>query len=102
MKFSKERSALVCVICNRYLYFRTVIQFDPKKYDIAMADLVHQISASQKSCICWTCHSSLKKSQVPVQAASNMRNMFPVPDGLKKLNKLERALISRRILFKKL
>ena len=37
------------VICNECLYFMTVIQFDPKSYDIAMADLVHQINASQKS-----------------------------------------------------
>ena len=102
MKFSKEGPTFVCVICNRRLYFRTAIQFDPKKYDIAMADLVHQVSASQKSYICRTCRSSLKKSQIPEQAVSNILKIFPVPDELKKLNKLELALIYRRILFKQI
>ena len=100
MKLSMEGPTFVCVICRRCLYFRTVTQFDPKKYDIAMADLVHQVSASQKSYICRNCHSSFKKSQIPAQTVSNMLNIFPVPDELKKLNELERALISRRILLK--
>ena len=60
MKVSKVGPTLVCVVCNRCLYFRIVIQFDPRKYDTAMADLAHQVSASQKRYICWTCHSSLK------------------------------------------
>ena len=103
MKFSKEGPTFVCVICNRCLYFRTVIQSDPKKYDIAMADLVHQVSASRKSYICRTCHSSLKNLKfLHTQAVSNMLKIFPVQDELKKLNKLECTVISREILFKKI
>ena len=47
-------------------------------------------------------HSSLKKSQILGEAVSNMLKIFQVLDELKKLNKLECALISRRILFKKI
>ena len=60
-----------------------------------MADLVHQVIACRKSYICRTGHSSLR------QAVSNMLKICLAPDELKILNKLELALISRRILFKK-
>ena len=60
-----------------------------------------QITASQKSHICRTCSSSFKKSQIPIQAVSNMLKVFSVPNELRKLNKLEHGLISWRILFQK-
>ena len=101
MMLSREGSTLLLVVCNRDLYFRTAIQFDPKKYDIAMADFLYQISASQKSYIRWTSHSSLKKSKILAQAVLNMFKIFLVPDELNKLIKLERAIISQRALFKK-
>ena len=77
MKLSKEGPTLLCVVCNRCRYFRTVVQFESKNYDIAMADLVHTVSDHQKSYICWAFHSSIKKSQISAQVVSNMLKVFP-------------------------
>ena len=49
MKLSRERPTFFCVVCNRCFYFRTAVHFNPKKDDIALADLVYQVSASQKA-----------------------------------------------------
>ena len=51
--------------------------------------------------ICKTCHKHLKKPSIPPKSVWYKLYTFPVPPGLQNLNRLERVLILRRILFKK-
>ena len=51
--------------------------------------------------ICLTYHGHFKKRKIPRQAVWNKLEVFDVPNILADLNRLERVLISRRILFQK-
>ena len=55
----------------------------------------------QQEDICGTYHHCLKKKKMPPQAVCNKLNIQSIPCELKNLNRLERVLISRRLLFKK-
>ena len=66
-----------------------------------MTNINHPVAVNSTEYICKTCHNNLKKSCIPVQAVCNKLHIFLPPDELKKLNRLERVLISQRILFKK-
>ena len=59
-------------------------------------------SFDTKLYICETCHKHLIKNEIPCQAVCNKMAIFPIPDILKDLKKLEKVLISKRILFKKI
>ena len=50
--------------------------------------------------ICHTCHKKFKKGEIPAQAVSNKLNIFDFPEHLASMNRLEKTIISRRILFK--
>ena len=52
--------------------------------------------------ICKTCNKSLKKKFIPCQAISNILDINFSPKEFESIHKLERMLVSRRILFKKL
>ena len=51
--------------------------------------------------ICLTCHGHLKINSEPPQAAWNKLDIASPREILSNLNRLERVLISRRMLFKK-
>ena len=44
----------------------------------------------------------LKKGEIPAQAVSNKLNIFDLPEHSANMNRLEKAIISHRILFKKI
>ena len=50
----------------------------------------------------YTCDRNIPKQKTPAQAVWKKLVIFPVPDVLFKLKRLEKVLISRRTLFKKL
>ena len=52
--------------------------------------------------ICKTCDKKLLKQEVPCQSVNNKLGLFDLPDHLQDINKLERAVISQRILFSKI
>lgn len=52
--------------------------------------------------ICLTCDRHLKKSDIPCQAVWNKLGLSEIPDDTNVLNQLEKVLISKRILFKKI
>ena len=52
--------------------------------------------------ICLTCHGHFKKQKIPPQAVWNKLGVYDVPNILADFNRLERVLISRRFLFKKI
>jgi len=63
------------------------------------ADLV--ISSDGKYYICKTCDKKLLKVEIPCQSVKNQLELDDLPDYLQNINKLERAVISQRILFSK-
>ena len=53
-------------------------------------------------CICITCDKHLKKGTVPCQAVWNRLDILALPKEIECLNRLEKTLIAKRILFKKI
>ena len=101
LKLAKQRLDCVCVVCNRCFYPRSVTKFKCDKYNLDLTNIIHPVAVNSTDYICKTCHNSLKKSCIPVQAVCNKLHIFLPPDELKNLNRLKRVLISQRILFKK-
>ena len=52
--------------------------------------------------ICKTCDTKLKKKKIPCHAVWNKLQLFQFPDHIPHLNKLERVIIGKRILFSKI
>ena len=59
-------------------------------------------SFDEKLYICETCQKHLHKSEIPCQAVCNKMALDPIPEQLKDLKKIEKFLISKTILFKKI
>ena len=98
----QEGPYYICVVCNRCLYRRCVIIFKIEKYVIDVIDFYYEvINSDGKLYICLTCHKKLNKSEIPAQSVHNKLEIYDFPDDLANLNRLEKAIISRRILFKK-
>ena len=92
----------VCAVCKRCLYHRSVIVFNIEKYAIDILDFYREVvNYDGKVYICLTCHKKLVKSEIPAQAVWNKLDIYDFPDDLANLNRLEKAILSRRILFKK-
>ena len=56
----------------------------------------------EKFYICEACHKHLYKNEIPCQAVCNKIDLDLIPDELTNLKKLEKILISKRLLFKKI
>lgn len=52
--------------------------------------------------ICFTCHSKLKKGEMPAESAINNLELQPIPEELCSLNSLEQHLIALHITFMKM
>ena len=59
-------------------------------------------SFNEKNYICHTCHKHISRNEMPCQAVFNKMSLDPILDELKDLKKLEKILISKRIIFKKI
>ena len=98
----RDRPYYICIICHRFLYKKSIKKFKTTHYTVS-CDLYHEIE-SFDGCkyICITCDKYLKKDKTPPQAVTNKLMLEPIPDVLETLNRLEKTLISKRILFKKI
>ena len=85
-KAIEEGPFVVCVACNRCLYKQSVRYFNAERYNIS--ELVFALIASFDGLfyICKTCDCKVLKDKIPCEAV---------------YNRLEKVLISKRILFKK-
>ena len=94
-----EGLCFICVICNRCVYKKLVIQFKPLKYTVTSADL-HQFYLKMISNI-FVKHVRRKclKRKIPCQALSNKLEVFNLPEKLTFVIKLKRVLVAKRILF---
>ena len=98
----KDGPFYICVVCNRCLYHRSVVLFKRKNYSIDKVNFYRIVTSSDGNVyVCHTCNKKLKKSETPAQAVWNKLDISDFPDDLANLNRLEKAIISRRILFKK-
>ena len=52
--------------------------------------------------ICRTCHNHLKKNNIPPECQANGLQLSTVPEQLRRLNTLEKHLVSRRLPFMKI
>ena len=94
----------ICVVCNRCLYRKSVLIFNETKYDLNVESFCYEKVNSYDGCqyICKTCDTKLKKKKIPCQAVWNKLQLFQFPHHIPCLNKLERVIIAKRILFSKI
>ena len=93
----------ICVICNRCLYRKSVVLFPPEKVtELAYEINTNIVSFDGKKYICQTCLGKVRKNKIPCQAVCNKLEFVCIPKELSCLNKLELALIAKRLLFKKI
>ena len=86
----------ICTICHGGLYQRSVRLCKHEKYNILTP------SFDKKLYICETCHKHLNKNEIPCQVVSNKMAGDPISNELKDFKKLEKVLISKRILFNRI
>ena len=77
------------------------MDFEFNKYNFDLTAIIHKVTKKDTTYICNTCHSYLKKSQIPALAVCNKLQIFEVPAEIKSLNRLKCILIARRISLKK-
>ena len=64
-------------------------------------DFVTKANYDGKVYVCMTCHKSIMKKRTACEAVSNKLDVEVAPKQLQNLRRLEKVLISKRILFKK-
>ena len=84
------------------MYQKGTNKFDQSKYkcQFDIIDLKFN-NTGDKMYICLTCHGHLKRQNELPQAVWNKLDVASPPEILSNLDRLERVLISRRILFRK-
>ena len=82
----------------QYFYRNGVKTFHSSRYDFDTDSFIHKVD-TEGSLFCCTCDKYVKKK--PGQAVINKLDISPSPDVLIGLNRLERVLMSKIILFKK-
>ena len=103
MKQVKQGPYYTCTICHRSLYQLSVRLCKHERYSILTPELYHPVkSFDEKLYICETCHKHLNKNEIPCQVVCNKLAVDPIPNELKDFKKIEKLLIPKRILFKKI
>ena len=103
-KTINEGPFFICVCCNRCLYKRSVILFNEDRYlESGFCPELQIISSFDNNFyICKTCDKKILKHEVPCQSVKNNLEVHEMPSNLQDLNKIERTMISQRILFSKI
>ena len=99
----REGPYYICIVCNRLLYRKTVLEFKRDKYNSRSYLFTSVTSFNGNMYICHTCHVTIKKkNKTPCQAVYNNLAVDNMPPELARLEKLEQILVSRRIVFQKI
>ena len=99
----KKGPYYVCVVCNRNLYQTSVLLFREDKYEVSGHIFQSRVfSINNKEYICKTCDSKLLRNKIPSQAVCNDLKVVKMPERFFNIRKLEKVLISKRLLFKKI
>ena len=98
----REGPFYICVICNCCLYKISVILFRKENYDDVNTILMSLVKSYDDLLhISKTCNKAMKRKFIPCQAVSNKLDITFLPKEFESIHKLERVLVSRSILFKK-
>ena len=101
-KLIREGPYFICMIYSRCLYKRYIVRFDFSSYSSLVKKLLHLVSSYDgRLYICRTCHNKVEKSNVHCQAVSNKLAVELLPYEFRDLGRLERDLVAKRILLKK-
>jgi len=98
----KQGPCYICVCCNRCLYFHSIKKFLINKYKFPIethCNIVQSFDGFYY--ICNTCDKKLLGKKIPCQSVSNKLQVSQLPSELRNVRRLERILIVRRIVFKK-
>ena len=99
----REGPYYICVVCNRLLYRKTVLEFKKEKYKSSCCLFTSVTSFNGNMYICKTCDITIKKkNRPPCQAVYNNLAVDDAPPELANLEKLEQILVSQRIVFQKI
>ena len=88
-------------MCNCCLYRTSVICFNIEKYSVDENIIFMVKSYDDNYYICTTCDKALRKNSIPCQAIATRLNVVELPKLFQDICRLERLLLLRRILFKK-
>ena len=75
--------------------------FDSRKYNGELEKKFLVKPFDTLSYICETCHKKYMKGSMPCQAVSNKLKLYNLPTEFESIRKLEKVLIAKCILFKK-
>ena len=95
---TKNWPFFICIICNRCLYRTSVICFDIEKCSVDKNIIFMVKSYDNNYYICIACDKALRENSVPCQAVANKLNVVELPKLFQDIRRLERLLVSRKIL----
>ena len=81
---------------------RSVKKFLQQNYQNYEIDYVPIVSSDNACYMCLTCHTHPLKNKTPCQAVCNKLEIADVARVFQDLRRLEKVLISKRILFRKI
>ena len=85
-----------------FVLFATVVSLKTENYgDVNAVQFSFVMSYDGHSYICRACDKTMKKNFIPWQAVCNKMGITFLPKEFESISRLERVLVSRRILFKK-
>ena len=86
----REGPYYICVVCNRLLYRKTVLEFKKDKYKSSFCLFTSVTSFNGNMYICKTCDVTIKKkNKIPCQEVYNNLAVDDLPPELANLEKLE-------------
>ena len=92
-----------CVVCNHCLYRRLVSLFNRNKFCAISNDVFSLVSPFDGNFhIYKTCIEKLDKNCISCQAIANMLEVCELPKEFWDIQRLERVLVARQLLFKKI
>ena len=87
--------------CHRCFYSMSARFFSMVNYKDFKIDFMTKATYDGKVYVSMACHKNIMKKRISCQAVYNKLDIEVAPKQLQNLRKLEKVLISRRILFKK-
>ena len=89
----------ICVVCNRCLYKRSVIQFHEDQFEHLISDMYTSVvSFDEEKYICKTCARKIRKKHVRCQAVINKLQITNSPSTFCDICILEEILASKLLL----
>ena len=92
----QECPTYICDICQKFEFQRNVIKLKETKYQ---ADIYNECTTGKSDWICKSCHDSISKNKIPMQAQVNNLELCPTFSKLDRLCPIELMLISQIIPF---